>query len=1648
MSDEAEFLAVTESDLKDSFDESGKCFSLRDGGRPLDGGASTTVRQLLELQEQVHEDPVRISDNRTFDQLFYAVDSYGSLNAAVRGQLVETLYSILIDVIATIQRTPAVKAFKAAATDTPAAASGSTVNRRRSSIYNGDGSGDGSIYLDSADAYRLRNSAKMSCFLMAWAIRMACRHKKESSSTAPSITGTKKSGKRGSAKDSNAESGGGGGGRGDGGGGGGGDDDVMCGWELVAMREKVLSAVYDLISIDGLGTLWPRGEPDDSFLNVVLGIPFTCIREAGNMKLLSMRRCIGLVLGALSKRYPQQELFVTSGVLELFLDSEKETLAQQLSETFLTVLCDFKNFALMRCIINELLARLQGPHHKQQQQQSQQEGSAKPEFVRNCAVFIAETYKKLPSAMSIIENLPVFMQFLSYDYHALRECTLQVLGECLNKLSYEPLPAVSEEQKASIRADILATLQERFLDISTKTRHKLLQVWCPIVERHLIPVSAYADVAASAVARMDDVNAFVRRAASRLVLILIENNPYAPVLSSGLFHKKKVLCWNILMNTTSHPKASKTKDVAADTIDKKDKNDEGEHSGDNNNNNNEEEEEEIIVSSSYSNDDNSDDNDNDNDDDDEIVVEYIKDEDRFKVLTTDDTELAEFAQKRINSDKVGELFAGTPQQNAPIPASRLLGELVRFYTWATEGERFSKLVNEAFDMANKMLYSRTQLDVTESIKFIVAAKKFKVEGSDAKVKKLFHLVWTKEEPIRKELFAAFGEMYFDKREMHMNIAESIILLVDGSSPSELASLGEIFNCLQARNSIKSGVITTLFDIFSNVENSPAKRRNSLVALEMFAHSADCARMIVKKIGLLVTMTLTPAALHRTPDLAFYTCKLLQKIRSDSVPSVSPATDTTSASASASASASSSKAKSTNEPPTTPSSSSSSSVETARRRKLTQREEVIGRVPNSHKLFRFLLTIFEPYESEEELEYPVWSAIAEQAINAVNVLAENPDQLFEHIVKTLHGSAFGLGAAPGAVSSARVAKLLFAVGHIAVKFLLHIETVKQNMERLSKEKEAAMEAEDGNDDTGDTTSVQPTPRKPGRRGKLSTTNSAAQTPMKKRKKKALNTDDDAQLQITGRRENDIDFERLQASAEEQLAASLVASYTPLVVAVCMNEGGAFNSSYLRAAGVLALSKFMCVAGKKYCESKLRLLVTLLGTAPEPEIRATIVIAMNDLFIRYPNTTEAWTKFLFERLGDVSPEVRRNAISVISHLVLNDLVKLKENAFGLALVLEDEDPEVNKLARLFFTEFSKKGNAIFNELFSLVLQLSAQVKKGMKSPVRASEKLKEALKQYSDSDNNNESKYVMEEEKDAVVAAAAENNENNNDNSTEDIKTEDSEKYLEYIKVDSDVFRSVVGFLFSFLQKEKQIETLMEKLCSNFRDTTSYPEGLAYCLSLFTYTEKTLQRLIDMYGTYQPYLKYDEVYASFRAIVVKATKLQSSEMRAVAEKLDHVIKVAHGDVKASGDDDNELASLSKNSSALSAKTPRKRGQKGGKQKQPTTTTTSSSALKTPATTGRKRRKKTESELDDEEVITASSKKKKAPRKKVAESNSSSGDDSEPHKKKVKTTKKKDTKRKRKKIFVSDDDDDDDDDSGSDYMINSSESDSDDQMSGNED
>lgn len=69
-------------------------------------------------------------------------------------------------------------------------------------------------------------------------------------------------------------------------------------------------------------------------------------------------------------------------------------------------------------------------------------------------------------------------------------------------------------------------------------------------------------------------------------------------------------------------------------------------------------------------------------------------------------------------------------------------------------------------------------------------------------------------------------------------------------------------------------------------------------------------------------------------------------------------------------------------------------------------------------------------------------------------------------------------------------------------------------------------------------------------------------------------------------------------------------------------------------------------------------------------------------------------LFHRLSDDSVKVRQTTVTVLTHLILNDMVKVKGQISEMAFCLEDKEKRIADLAKLFFTEFSQKVSLCSN------------------------------------------------------------------------------------------------------------------------------------------------------------------------------------------------------------------------------------------------------------------------------------------------------------------------------------------------------------------
>jgi condensin complex subunit 1 len=140
----------------------------------------------------------------------------------------------------------------------------------------------------------------------------------------------------------------------------------------------------------------------------------------------------------------------------------------------------------------------------------------------------------------------------------------------------------------------------------------------------------------------------------------------------------------------------------------------------------------------------------------------------------------------------------------------------------------------------------------------------------------------------------------------------------------------------------------------------------------------------------------------------------------------------------------------------------------------------------------------------------------------------------------------------------------------------------------------------------------------------------------------------------------EIEQMREEAERQMVElsstndSFIAKFGPLVVSVC-SQPELYPHTMLQSSAVLALCKLMC-ASPNFCESNLRLLFTILLKAQIPAVRANVMVALGDMAFRFPNLIEPWSAHMYGCLKSEHEIVRKHALLVIIHLILNDMQKV--------------------------------------------------------------------------------------------------------------------------------------------------------------------------------------------------------------------------------------------------------------------------------------------------------------------------------------------------------------------------------------------------------
>lgn len=94
-----------------------------------------------------------------------------------------------------------------------------------------------------------------------------------------------------------------------------------------------------------------------------------------------------------------------------------------------------------------------------------------------------------------------------------------------------------------------------------------------------------------------------------------------------------------------------------------------------------------------------------------------------------------------------------------------------------------------------------------------------------------------------------------------------------------------------------------------------------------------------------------------------------------------------------------------------------------------------------------------------------------------------------------------------------------------------------------------------------------------------------------------------------------------------------------------------------------------------------------------------------------------------------------------------------------------------------------------------------------------------------------------------------------------------------------YQLIMKYIIGLINKDRQVESLVEKLCFRFKITAQERQwrDIAYCLSLLNYNEKTIKKLMENVKFFKDKVQVQEVYDSFRTIISNTSKLAKPELK---------------------------------------------------------------------------------------------------------------------------------------------------------------------------
>ena len=633
----------------------------------------------------------------------------------------------------------------------------------------------------------------------------------------------------------------------------------------------------------------------------------------------------------------------------------------------------------------------------------------------------------------------------------------------------------------------------------------------------------------------------------------------------------------------------------------------------------------------------------------ELGEKTSKAEETVDSALLDDATTIESPRKEALSMTAEQQADALKKAREQAATSEMMGRLQLTRKYYSEAIRFIEVLQTGTPVVCQLLSSKNKSEVIEAMDFFVVIDAYKIEAARTGIRRMLRLIWTKGNSdegkgVQTHLIDCYRGLFFtapdsfNPNDAANYVARNMISLTFGATPAELTSLEQLLNTMVKASFVPETVIAKLWQVYSvqKQEISKNQRRGAIIVLGMLA-TAD-PEIVVKEMGAMLRIGLGPLG-SSDLVLAKYTCLALRRMN----PS---------------------------------------------KRQSKEGSAVFSKLPNDHAILAKLAAVVEIVSDSKE-----WFGVAEQAFGAIYTLSKHPDTLCSEILRRKTRHVFqpqpgrsdspmeGIEGQSGLLTppteeciqpqkkALALSQLLFMVGHIAIKQIVHLELCELDFKRRKAEKEKTK-----------TTEAPPIKGKP--------------------------VEDADELDLIGGTTEDDFTEAMTHIREKELLYgqnSLLSNFGPLVAEICSNNT-AYADEDLQAAATLCMAKLMCVSSE-FCEKNLPLFVTILERSRNPVTRSNVVIALGDMAVCFNHLIDENTDFLYRRLNDNDGSVKRTCLMTLTFLILAGQVKVKGQLGEMAKCLEDSDKRIADLSRMFFTELATKDNAVYNQYIDMFSLLGA-------------------------------------------------------------------------------------------------------------------------------------------------------------------------------------------------------------------------------------------------------------------------------------------------------------------------------------------------------